>query len=319
MKVLVTGGNGFLGRFIINELVERGVDVVSLDIVHPPECIDGVEYAVETIMDKYALSNCMKGCDGVFHLAAILGVKRADKYILKCLNININGTRNVLEACLMSNVPYIWLASSSEVYGDADSEKKYNEDSQLNPKSAYAISKLAAEEYVKGFNKKYGLEFNIGRFFNIYGPGQVAEFVVPRFIKMVEKGIPPSIYGDGEQIRSFCYTKDSSRAAVDIFMNGKLRGETFNIGNDQESITMKDLCYKIISIMGSNLEPLFIPFSESDRNIEREIYRRIPNTEKIKQAMGFQPRYRLDEGLNELISSGDIPDSWIDPIVANRK
>ena len=169
MKVLVTGGNGFIGRHIVKELHKRGMKVVSLDIVPPLERLSGVSYADDTIMDKYTLSSYMHGCDAVFHLAAMLGVRRSDKQLLKCLNVNIQGTVNALEACRMSEVPYFLFTSSSEIYGDVN-KNRVSEESPLNPKSVYAISKLAGEQYVKAFSREYGMKYNIIRFFNIYRP-----------------------------------------------------------------------------------------------------------------------------------------------------
>ena len=313
MKVLVTGGNGFIGRHIVKELHTRGMKVISLDIVPPPVRLPGVSYVDDTIMDKYSLSSYMRGCDAMFHLAAMLGVKRSDKQLLKCLNVNIQGTVNALEACRMSAVPYFLFTSSSEIYGDV-SQDRVSEESPLNPKSVYAISKLAGEQYVKAFHREYGMEYNIVRFFNIYGPGQVAEFVIPRFIKMVEKGIAPTLYGDGKQIRSFCNTRDSSRAVVDIFAANNLRNETFNVGNDLEPISMADLAARIVKQSDSNLTPEYVPFAESDRHSTREIYYRLPDISKVKKAIGYEPKVMLEEGLGEMIRSGDIEDSWADPI-----
>lgn len=317
MKALVTGGNGFIGRHVVNELCSRKIEVISLDIASPVEVSKEVQHINDTIMDRKALSSYMKGCDAVFHLAAILGVKRADKYLVRCMNINILGTTNVLEACLLSNVPYIFLTSSSEVYGSI-TEEKISEKDLLNPRSGYAISKLAAEEFTKGMSREFGLEYNIGRLFNVYGPGQVSEFVIPRFIKMVEKDLPPTIYGDGKQIRSFCHIKDSSRAIVDVFLNKDLRNDMFNIGNDLEPITVAEVANKILSKMNSNLAPKRIPFSKTDRSESREIYNRTPDISKLKQAIGFAPRIRLDDGIADLIRVGNIPESWHDPIISNN-
>ncbi len=317
MKVLVTGGNGFIGSYVIKELRSRGFYVKSFDIIQPSELIEGVEYTFGTILDTFSLCECLKGCDAIFHLAAILGVRRTEKQLLKCMTINIQGTINVLEACVRSKVPYILIASSSEVYGDLHTDK-IKEDSHFNPKSGYAISKLASEKYLNGFSNDYGLQYNIVRFFNIYGPKQVAEFVLPRFVKMVQKGIPPEIYGDGNQVRSFCYITDACRAIVDVFLNKNLRNETFNIGNDKEPITIKDLAEKVLTIAKSNLIPKFIPFAESDRNTGREIYYRVPDISKLKNAINYTPEVMIDQGIQYIIDGGEIAESWIDTITDKK-
>lgn len=314
MKVLVTGGNGFIGRMVVRELVGRGIEVVSYDIVHPVEQLKGVTYITGTIIDEFTMGRYLKGCDAAFHLAAVLGVKRTTVELLKCLTINIQGTLKILEACVMNKVPYIMIISSSEIFGDLN-RTKVTEDSPFNPKSAYAISKLVAEKYVEGFRKEYGLDYNIVRFFNVYGPGQVAEFVVPRFIKMVQNGMAPQVYGDGGQIRAFCHIKDASRAIVDVFLNRSAKNQAFNIGSDLEPITMLKLAEKVLRIMDSDLKPELIPFSKSDRESSREIYYRVPDISKARRVIGYEPRIKIDDGIKDVVESNNIPDSWAEPLI----
>lgn len=313
MKILVTGGNGFIGRHMIAELVSRKVEVISYDIVPPVDRLKGVQYVIGTTLDEFNLAQSMRDCDGVFHLAAILGVKRADAQLLKCMTVNIEGTLAVLRAAVLTGVKRVLLSSSSEIFGDI-SQEKIKETSPLNPKSGYAISKLAAEEYARGFAREYGIDFTIVRYFNIYGPGQVAEFVVPRFIKMALNGIAPTIYGDGKQSRSFCHIGDAARATVDVFSNADSANEHFNIGNDDEPCTVTNLAEKISELTGNRLTPVYVPFSRSDRNSSREIYYRAPNISKVNALTGYKPKISLDAGLRNVIESGDIPESWVEPI-----
>ena len=313
MKVLVTGGNGFIGKHVVHELVGRNIEVVSYDIVKPSIKLEGVQYVYGTVLDEFLLSQCMKGCDAVIHLAAILGVKRAEKELLKCMTINLEGTLKVLRTMVMNDIEHVLLTSSSEVFGDV-SRSKLNETSPFNPKSGYAISKLACEQYLQGFNDEFGLNYNVVRFFNIYGSGQVAEFVVPRFIKMVQKGIAPTIYGDGQQVRSFCHIKDAARATIDLFLNKNMLNDAYHIGNDLESVTMVELANKVLQIMDKKMELNFVPFEKSDRKSSREIFYRIPDITKIQQAIGYAPEITLEDGLKEIIATNDIPESWVDPI-----
>jgi len=313
MKILVTGGNGFIGKHVVKNLASNGMDVISFDIIKPVEEVAGVKYVEGSIMDEFALGRCMRGCDAVFHLAAILGVRRADAELLRCMVVNINGTMKVLEACVLNKVPRVLITSSSEIFGDIGGGGLH-EDSPFNPKSGYAVTKLAAEHVVKGFKQEYDLDYNIVRFFNVYGPGQVAEFVIPRFIKTIQKGISPKIYGDGSQVRSFCYIQDAARAVLDIFLDENSRNHTFNVGNDLEPITVSELANKIVEKINNKLKPEFIPFSQSDRHGSREIYHRIPDISKTRKVIGFEPRISLDEGINKVIQANDIPDSWVEPI-----
>ena len=310
MKVLVTGGNGFIGQSVIQELYKKGINkIVSFDIVNAKTRLKGVHYVNGTVMDRESLRIHMKGCDAVIHLAAMLGVQRADRETLKCLSINITGTVNVLDACVMSGIEHIVLTSSSEIYGECF-DKPVNEEAPFNPKSAYAISKLAGEYYLQGYLKEFGLAYNIIRFFNVYGSNQVAEFVIPKFINMVTNNTPPTVYGTGEQVRSFCHIEDASKALVEITLNKKLRNQSFNIGNDLEQISILALAHKIIEIAQKRFKPILLPFSESDRLATREILFRAPDLSKIKKSINYQPSVPLNIGLRKIIDKGNIRKSW---------
>lgn len=309
MRVLITGANGFLGHHLTRTLVDKGVEVTAFDIVPPREQLPHVTYYTGSILDKETLIKRCKDCDSVFHLAAVLGVKRATDNLLKCMSVNIQGTQNVIEACVLSKVPHLLFTSSSEVFGDIDKEG-LRENSPFNPKSGYAVSKLAGEEYLKAYHHEYGLNYNIVRLFNIYGPGQVCQFVVPRFISQVLKNVPPTIYGSGEQVRSFCHITDACRALRDICLDNTSHNDTFNIGNDTEPVSMRELAEKVIAVSGKDLSPNFVPFEQSDRLAEREIYYRVPNVDKIRKQLDYSPRMPLEQGIKNVMDSGDLPEEW---------
>lgn len=309
MKIFVTGGSGFIGEWMVQELVSRDIETISYDIVHPRRELPGVKYIAGTILDEFNLADQMRGCDGVLHLAAVLGVRRADIELLNCLNVNIVGSLKVLQAGVMANIGQVLVTSSSEVFGDL-TQQKYNEESPLNPKSGYAVSKLAMEQYALAFAKEYGITHKVVRFFNNYGPGQVAEFVVPRFVKLAMAGEPISVYGDGQQVRSFCHIGDSARATIDILLSDATGGETFNIGSDKEPITMLDLANKVVAAAGSRSKVELVPFEGSDRHATREIFHRIPDISKVRERIGYEPRIDLDSGLATIIESGDIRSGW---------
>jgi UDP-glucose 4-epimerase len=309
MKAIVTGGNGFIGRNVVRELVLNGAKVISFDFAEPKEVIKGVDYVRGTIMDTFAMSKFFSDCDAVFHLAAVLGVKRADAELLRCMTINIEGTNNVFKAAVMNKVPYIMLASSSEIFGDI-TKGKITENHGFNPKSGYAISKLACEKYLEGFYREFGINYNICRLFNVYGLGQVAEFVIPKFVNMVKEKKSPQIYGDGNQVRSFCHISDTAGAIMGIFNKSKSWNQVFNIGNDLEPVTINELVNKVIKISNSDLIPKVIPFIESDRSESRETFCRIPDITKLSTIIGYKPKITLDKGIKEIFDFEDNAHYW---------
>lgn len=318
MKVLVTGGGGFLGRSVINYLEEKDIRARAFDLswlFEHKQMKENMEIYKGSILDINALSNAMKDCDSVIHLAAMLGVERTEKKRLDCLEININGTLNVLEACVKNNIKKIIFASSSEVYGEPI-VTPINESHPLNPKSTYAVTKLAGEEYVKAYSERYGLSYKILRFFNIYGPGQVAEFVIPRFVKSVVSNSSPEIYGDGKQVRAFCHVRDAAKGVWLALVKDTVCREVFNIGSDKEPINILDLAIKIIQIAGKKIEVKFVDWESSDRSQIRDIKKRLPDISKARELLGLEPEIKLNDGLKELINCF-IEDTWAKP--ANYK
>jgi UDP-glucose 4-epimerase len=298
-KVLVTGAGGFIGTKVVQELWNRGCEVYYFDVIDPK--IEGIKRLnLGTILDQYDLALAVKGCDYAIHLAALLGVYKTDNSRLETLHVNIDGTLNFIEACVKEGVKKIVFSSSSEVYGDQE-KFPIKEENPLNPKSVYAVSKIAGEEYLKAYAEMYPFQYNIVRLFNVYGEYQREEFVLPKFVQRVVNNEPPVIYGDGEQNRSFCYVADAARGIVDALLS-ETQGETFNIGNDREPISIKDLAYKLIRLSGKSLQPEFIDYEESDRESSREIGKRIPSIEKAKRILSYEPRYSLEYGLKQMIA-----------------
>ena len=301
-RVFVTGGNGFIGRYIVRELVGRGHAVVSYDLVPPTERLDNVSYQLGTIMDRFDMAKAMKGCDAVVHLAAVIGVQRATRELLNCLNVNIFGTVTVLEAALMADVENVLVTSSSEVFGDGAAEA-YHETSPFNPKSAYAVSKLAGEEYALGFSRDFGLKHRVVRYFNVYGVGQAPEFVMSIFAERIARGETLEVYGDGSQIRAFCNARDAARGTVDVVLSPDTVGETFNIGNDLEPVTILELAHLFAEIGGLDASAIRrVDFEHTDRTATREIYRRAPDVSKARARLGYAPKVPLREGIDELIT-----------------
>ena len=314
MKVLVTGGAGSIGLEVARKLIEESHDVTILDLAEQIERFtipEATKVFKGSILDSVAIHHALRGNEYVVHLAARLGVKRTEVERLACLNININGMVNILEASVKEGVKKILFSSSSEVYGE-QAKMPITEESPVNPISVYAVTKLAGEEYLKAYKKQYGLDYTILRFFNVYGPGQVGQFVMKKFIDAVKQDESPQIYGGGEQIRCFCHVKDAANGVVRALFSPQTGEEIINIGNDTEQVTMLELAEKVISLSGKDLRPHNISFSQSDRDAEREIFHRIPSIEKAKKLLDYNPRITIEEGIKELLWSKDNSSDWSD-------
>ena len=255
------------------------------------------------IRDKELLRNELIGHDAVIHLAAALGVQKTDNQPLNCLDVNIQGTINVLDVCVKKKIKKVIISSSSEVYGDHKG-KKISEIDEVIPKSVYAISKLAGEEYIKSYAKKYGLKYNICRFFNVYGFGQKPDFVIPIFFKDSLKKKTISVYGNGNQVRSFCNVYDAAKGMLKILENGKNK-QIYNIGNDKEPISIKNLAKKVKKITNNNTRIKFVNYKNSDREKTRDIFYRSPNIDKARKEILYEPSVSLDEGLKMMLDRLD--------------
>tara|TARA_B100000029_G_scaffold492747_1_gene554422 strand:- start:9058 stop:9969 length:912 start_codon:yes stop_codon:yes gene_type:complete len=298
-KVLVTGGNGFIGSEVCKLLLENNYSVISFDL--EKNKLKGVKSNFNgSILDPIELAHAIKGCDYVIHLAASLGVANTEKNRLECLHINIQGTINLLEACVKQNIKKVIFASSSEIYGE-QKIVPIKESAPLNPKSNYAITKLVGEEYMRAYFDTHKLKYNICRFFNIYGPKQKKQFVTSIFINNIKNNKDLTIYGNGKQIRSFCHVTDAAQGIVKS-LKFKKSGEIFNIGNDEEPISILNLAKKIIKISNKKIKIKKINFSKSDRNEKREIYKRIPDITKAYKALNYRPQISLDQGLRDMLS-----------------
>jgi UDP-glucose 4-epimerase len=312
-RVLVTGGAGFIGAAVVAHLKRAYPDVIvrAMDLLPPKG--EAHEYVTGSILDETDLSISVRGCDYVIHLAAVLGVRQTENLPLHCLTVNIQGTRNILDVCVKERVKKVVFASSSEVYGEAPVQP-ISEEAPLHPKSVYGVSKLAAEEYVRGYANRYKLGYSIVRFFNVYGPGQKPEFVVARFVAAVQQQgwRPPIVYGDGSQIRAFCYVDDAAAGTAAALFEESASGQVFNIGNPHTFISMKELAKKVITLLDSGGEPTFVPLSQSDRNERREIYVRIPDISKATRVLGYKPQIDLDEGIRRVAAAGPIDDTLME-------
>lgn len=293
MKIMVTGGNGFIGHTLVRHLIRQGYEVAVVDMKPIEYKHENLTFVKKSVEDDLRFH--MQDCDVVYHLAALLGVVNSDKYPLKTLRNNIDGTVNIFKNALDAGVKKVIYSSSSEVYGEAQ-EIPLKEDSPKAPVSVYGVSKLAAEMYADAFVKEHGMDINPVRFFNVYGPGQGFDWVMSIFIRNVLQGKPPILFGDGSQVRCFTYITDIVEGMEFIRKKGKA-GDAYNIANDIP-LSMKELAEIIIKISGKDLKPEIKGFGADTRLREREIMKRIPSVEKLK-ALGWKPEISPEEGIKK--------------------
>lgn len=296
MKIMVTGGNGFIGHTLVKHLLDEGNEVKVIDLKPIKFTHANLEFIKKSVLEDLRWE--MRDCDLIYHLAAELGVVNSDKKPLNTLAVNIDGTVNVFRCALGTSVKKIVYTSSSEVYGEPR-EIPLREDSQKSPVSIYGVSKLTAEMYAKGYVQEYGMNINPVRLFNVYGPGQGFEWVMPIFIQKVLNNEQPLVFGDGSQIRCFTYISDIVSGIAAVMKKGA-KGEAYNIANTGQ-ITMKELAELIIRVSGKTIKPKIVGFGKNTREKEREIMTRIPSIEKLK-ALGWAPEVNVGKGVEKTYS-----------------
>ena len=299
-KVIVTGGAGFIGSHLAEELARRGYQVTILDDLSTGEMENikellkkgSVQFIQDSITNFSLLKELFQGAIYVFHQAALPSVPRSVKDPLAASEVNITGTLNVLLAARDNKVRKVVYASSSSVYGDTPTLPK-KEDMVPHPQSPYAVSKLAGEHYCRVFQEVYGLATACLRYFNVYGPRQNPDSqyaaVIPRFIRWASEGSPLIIFGDGEQTRDFTFIADAVEANI-LAAESNASG-VFNIGQGK-SITINELAKFVIKLTGNNVEPVHQEPREGD------IRHSLADISKAK-TLGYEPRYNLEEGLEE--------------------
>jgi UDP-glucose 4-epimerase len=320
-RIFITGGGGMIGLALARTLIAHGHAVTLFDLgeqfarrqaeVDALKAQGDVTVIVGTIMDRWSVTLAAKGCSAAVHLAAMLGVRRTEENRLLCMDINVNGTDNVLNACVQTGIGHFVLASSSEVYGEPTTNPVH-EEVETKGKTVYAVSKMAAEELAKGYHQIHPtLDYTIVRFFNTYGEGQVAQFVLSRFVKRVLDGLAPQVYGDGAQTRSFCHVSDAVEGVRAILDLPQARNRVYNIGNSQEVYTLTQCARKVIDVLrpDAGLEVDFVPFADSDRTPEREIVTRYCDNSRAVAELGFAPKVTLEDGIRR-IADVEIHDNW---------
>ena len=297
MKILVTGGAGFIGSHIAERMLEKGHHVVVLDSLYKKskwQVPDDVTFIKGDVRDEKLLKEVSQGVDCIFHQAALVSGIESFEKPKETMEVNVNGTLNVLASALENNAKKVLFASSCAVYGNNPAPHKEN--TSLFPESPYAISKRNAENLLKVYSEKHGLKTTALRYFNVYGPRQDWDSsysaVIPLFIKKALNNEPLIIYGDGLQTRDFISVYDIVSANELLMEKGDR--EVFNIGSGTE-ITLNKLAEMIIELTKSKSEIIHQPVREKD------IYKSRADISKIKE-IGFEPKINLKQGLEELIN-----------------
>ena len=313
MRILITGGAGFIGSHLTDRLLADGHHVKVLDdsSTGRPENINqyksdsNFEYVNGSVLDQRLLESTVKDVDYIFHLAAAVGVFNIVNHPLASLVTNIRGTENILEAALAKNTP-VFLSSSSEVYGKNASDSLKESDDRIlgSPTTlrwSYSEAKAIDETLAFAYWTEKKLPTRIVRFFNTVGPRQVGAYgmVIPRFVSMALKNEPITIYGNGEQTRCFGHVYDVIDAVISVAFSDKTIGKVINIGNNFE-ISMNDLAKKIIEETGSKSEIKYIPYSEAYGDGFEDMERRVPNIDLIKSLTGWQPKRDLTQIIKDV-------------------
>lgn len=309
MKILITGGAGFIGSHLADELLANNHEVIVLDNLFTGKLENLTQhknnekfrFIKADITKRKKVRKSLKGVSGVIHEAAITNVPLSIKKPELTEKVNVKGTRILLEESANADVECFIYASSCAVYGEVK-DLPISEDSELNPISPYGKSKLAAEKLCQNFNKNQGLDTVCLRYFNVYGPRQTLgpyAGVILKFLKRVKEGEPPIIFGDGKQTRDFTYVKDIVRGTLLTLEQEDTGGQIFNIGSGT-AISINKLCETILNITNSTeLEPIYEEAKAGD------IRHSHADLSKAKEVLGFEPKVSLDEGLANLAKGFD--------------
>ena len=310
-KFLVIGGAGFIGSHVVTELLKEDVaQVLVFDNLARGKLSNIQEQLKDSrctvfeaggdIREVDVLNKAMEGMHGVFHLAAMWLLHCKD-FPRTAFDVNIQGTFNVLEACVNNNIERLVYSSSASVYGDAV-EVPMTEEHPFNNKNFYGASKIAGEAMARAFYDRYGLSYVGLRYMNVYGPhqDQTAAYtgVIPIMLNKIDANETPEINGDGSQAYDFISAQDVGRCNV-LAMQSEINDEFYNVGTGVQT-SIKELCDKILQLKQSNLTVKYKPYSPED--MRRMVQNRIGCPKKAKADLKFEYKSDLESGLKDLIS-----------------
>jgi UDP-glucose 4-epimerase len=296
-RFLVTGGSGFVGSHVVDELIALGAkEIVVFDKLVREENLEqaratgSVRVVEGDVTDRDALASAGAGVDGVFHLAVLpIGPSEADPRL--ALDVNVVGTFNVIEAAQQAGAKKVVYSSASSVYGDTN--ETMDESHPLEARSMYGASKIAGEYFLRAFREIHGLDYVTLRYMNVYGPRQEGGLIVS-VLRRIESGQPPMIQGDGSASFDFVHVADVARLNVTA-MASEVSGEAFNVGSGGEA-SVREIVEQLLALTGSELEP------EYDLEAKVLMARRVGSNERAVKDLDWQPAIDLETGLTEVIA-----------------
>jgi UDP-glucose 4-epimerase len=315
LRVLITGGAGFIGSHLADAYVQRGDDVLVIDDLSTGT-IENIRhlkdnpkfsYTIDSVHNQPVTAELVDQCDIVFHLAAAVGVKLIVESPVRTIETNVRGTEVVL-ALANKKQKRVLVASTSEVYG-LSTDVPFREDGNLvmgattKGRWSYACSKAIDEFLALAYWREKKLPTTIVRLFNTVGPRQTGRYgmVIPTFVKQALAGRPITVYGDGKQTRCFGYVGDVVGALVKLMDHADSVGNVYNIGSNEE-ISIVQLAEKVKELTNSNSEIVFVPYDEAYEEGFEDMPRRVPDTSKINKLVGFKPEMTLEGILETVIS-----------------
>jgi dTDP-glucose 4,6-dehydratase len=305
-KLLITGAAGFIGSHVVEACVEEGYDVRAF--VHYNSrnswgwleglpLTDSIEVRTGDVRDLDSVAVAMKGCAGVVHLAALIGIPYSYESPLAYIRTNVEGTHNVLHAARSGNLEQVVITSTSEVYGTAQ-RVPMDEAHPVIGQSPYSASKIAADQLGIAFQRSYGTPVKIVRPFNTYGPRQSGRAIIPTVIKQLLTGKSTLTLGNVSPTRDLTFVKDTAAAFVSVLKSPALVGQVTNVGMGEE-ISVRDLAREIARLMGVGIS--IEQDAERVRPTGSEVERLLSDATRLRQTTGWKPRYSLQQGLEETI------------------
>jgi UDP-glucose 4-epimerase len=315
MRFLITGGAGFVGSHLADELLARGHSVHALDDLSTGG-MDNIRHLMDDPAFSYTIGSCrndplvaelVDSADAVYHLAAAVGVELIVESPVRTIETNVHATEVVLAHAGKKKRP-VFVASTSEVYGKS-ADLPFREDGDLvlgatvKGRWSYACSKAIDEFLALAYWKERGLPTVVGRLFNTVGPRQTGRYgmVIPNFVRQALADEPITVFGDGTQSRCFCHVHDVVRALADLMERDDLYGEVFNIGGETE-ISVAQLAEKVRDSVGSSSPIVLVPYDEAYEEGFEDMQRRVPDTTKVRDALGWEPMKSLDDIIADVAS-----------------